>query len=111
MPKFTVKETPYIVYQKTTAQGIASIDGEDITWRWSEDDNGDDFIILGENGWEDANFDNPNHILIYVSIMEFGSPFEFEEGDEIEIEEDTLKSAKEELRHEIDSYRRLNLGY
>ena len=43
--KFTVKETPYIRYQQTTYEGTFNFEGEDITFRFSEDDNGSEFYI------------------------------------------------------------------
>ena len=38
--KVTVKEEANIVYQMTTHQGVVEIDGEEVTYRYSEDDNG-----------------------------------------------------------------------
>lgn len=88
--KFTVKETPYIRYQMTTHQGTVLFDDEEVTFRFSEDDNGSEFYILGEKGFEQSPLEDPKHIAIYAAIMEWGNPEELEEGEEIELDQETL---------------------
>ena len=88
--KFTVKETPYIRYQQTTYEGTFDFEGEEVTFRFSEDDNGSEFYILEEDGFNQSDFEDPKHIAIYAAIMEYGNPEHLEEGEEIELDEETL---------------------
>ena len=88
--KFTVKETPYIRYQMTTHQGTVLFDEEEVTFRFSEDDNGSEFYILEEDGFNQSDLEDPKHIAIYAAIMEYGNPEHLEEGEEIELDQETL---------------------
>ena len=89
--KFTVKEPGYIAYQLTTYQGSVEIEGEVIEFRKSEDDNGDEFFVLSEEGWEASDLSDPKHLLIYAAIGEWGSPEDWEVDQLIELDDDTLE--------------------
>ena len=79
-----IKEEGYIKYQMTTWQGEVNIDGEDIIYRWSEDDNGDEFFVLIEDNWVSVDLADERYLAIYTAIMEYGTP-EFDLVKEIEI--------------------------
>ena len=94
--KITVKEEANIVYQMTTHQGVVEIDGETVTYRYSEDDNGAELYILGESGWESADLDeetgNEKHKILWGAIMMWGTPEDFGPiGEVCEIDEDELE--------------------
>ena len=74
----TVVEEGYVRYSRTTWQGIVNINGEEITYRYSEDDNGAELYILGENGWDELDYmDAPeNHKLLWGTIQAWGNPEE-----------------------------------
>lgn len=91
MQKLKVKENCGIVYQQTTYQGTVTIDGEDIEWRYSEDDNGDEFYVFENGSWERSELTDPKHILIYAAICTHGNPTDWEDGEDIEIEDEDLE--------------------
>ena len=91
MKKFNVKKTDGIIYQQTTCQGTVTINGEDIEWRHSEDDNGDEFYVFENGSWERSDLSNPNHLLIYAAIGTYGNPEDWEEGEDIEIDDEDLE--------------------
>lgn len=85
-----VKEQGYIVYQMTTYQGEVEIEGQEITYRYSEDDNGSSFYILTENGWEENIMDeDPKYLALYAAVMEAGGNPEWLE--DIEIDSKTME--------------------
>lgn len=85
--KVTVKEEANIVYQMTTHQGVAEIDGEEVTYRYSEDDNGSNFYILTEEGWNDTiGLEEDKYVALYAAIMEAGGNPEWLEEMEVEQE-------------------------
>jgi len=96
MVKITVKESAYEKYSLTTWQGEVEINGEIITYRFSEDNNGAELFILTDDNWESANVDeetgNENHKILYSSILMLGNPEELgDDGETAEIEEDELE--------------------
>ena len=88
--KVTVKEEARVVYQMTTHQGVAEIDGEEVTYRYSEDDNGSDFFVLTEEGWNDTSgLEGDKYVALYAAIMEAGGNPEWLE--EIEVGKELLE--------------------
>ena len=91
MKEFKVKEPAYIAYQLTTYQGSVEIEGEEVKFRYSEDDNGDEFFVLSEEGWEASDLSDPKHLLIYAAIGEWGNPEDWEVDQLIELDDETLE--------------------
>mgnify|MGYP000076612726 CR=1 FL=1 len=91
MKKFNVKETNGIIYQQTTYQGTVTINGEDIKWRHSEDDNIDEFYVFEDGSWERSDLTDPKHLLIYAAICIYGNPEDWEEGEDIVIGDEDLE--------------------
>lgn len=81
----TVLEEGYVRYSMTTWQGKVNLNGEEITYRYSEDDNGAEMYIFGENGWAEADLSEEgpeNHRLLWGTIMAWGNPEELGTPDE-----------------------------
>ena len=75
----TVLEEGYVKYSMTTWQGKVDINGEEITYRYSEDDNGAQLYIFEEdNGWNELDYeDGPeNHKILSAVISAWGNPEE-----------------------------------
>lgn len=82
MANLKVTSEAYIKYSMTTWQGEVEIDGEEICYRYSEDDNGAELYILDEDqGWLEADLDeedgNEKHRLLWGAIMMWGTPEDF----------------------------------
>lgn len=60
------------MYQRTTFQGVVEINGEIITYRYSEDDNGTELYILTEKGWQQADTTKPNYAILDTALIEYG---------------------------------------
>lgn len=91
--KITVKEEANIVYQMTTHQGVVEIDGETVTYRYSEDDNGSNFYILTEDGWNDSiGLEEDKYVALYAAIHEAGGNPEWLE--EMEVTEELIEEYK-----------------
>ena len=91
--KITVKEEANIVYQMTTHQGVVEIDGEAVTYRYSEDDNGSNFYILTEDGWNDSiGLEEDKYVALYAAIHEAGGNPEWLE--EMEVTEELIEESK-----------------
>lgn len=97
MATLTVKEEAYVRYSMTTWQGEVEIDGEEIRYRYSEDDNGAELYILDEDrGWLEADLDeedgNETHKALWGAIMMWGTPEEFgTNGSVCDIDEEELE--------------------
>lgn len=91
--KITVKEEADIVYQMTTHQGVVEIDEETVTYRYSEDDNGSNFYILTEDGWNDSiGLEEDKYVALYAAIHEAGGNPEWLE--EMEVTEELIEEYK-----------------
>jgi hypothetical protein len=92
MAKFTVKSEAYVKYMMTTWQGEVTVNGKDITYRFSEDDNGATFYTLEDEGWVESSLEIEEHQIIWAAIMAWGSPEEFGSNDtEVEIDDEELE--------------------
>lgn len=78
MATFTIKEEAYIKYQLTTYQGTVEMDGEEITYRFSADDNGEELYIFNEDtGYERIEFYGEvieKYAPLLAAIGEWGNP-------------------------------------
>jgi hypothetical protein len=84
-----VVETPWVVYSLTTHQGKAEVDGKEIEFRFSEDDNGAQLYVLTDGGWNEIEYDedSPEYVVFQACLQwppsDFGKP-----GEIIEIEDE-----------------------
>lgn len=91
MAKINIKEGAYIRYQRTTWQGEVEINGESITYRYSEDDNGSELYIFIENNWQEVDVTKNNYATLYAAIIEWGNPESLGKTDEvIEIDDEIV---------------------
>lgn len=91
MNKIKIKEEASIIYQRTTHQGKVEINGESLEYRYSEDDNGMEFYIYTDNGWEEVDYSEGSYAILYAAIMECGNPEELGTTDSIiEISDETI---------------------
>lgn len=67
-----VIEQSRLIYQRQTFEGIVEIDGKEVRFRYSEDDNGSEVYIWNGTQWEDMNYDNPSHIDLSEVCLEIG---------------------------------------
>ena len=75
---FEVLEEARVVYEQITYEGKIKINGESIQYRYSEDDNGVDFYVYLEDGWNAVDYDNnENYSILFHSIQMYGNPKEF----------------------------------
>ena len=83
---FEVLEEASVVYELVTYEGEIKVNGESLRYRYSEDDNGVDFFIYLENGWESVDYDsNESYGAIFHAIQMYGNPKEFgKTGDQFE---------------------------
>jgi len=92
MAKFTVKSEAYVRYMMTTWQGEVTVNGKDITYRYSEDDNGATLFTLENEDWVESSLESEEHQIIWGAIMAWGNPEEFgSTGAEVEIDDDELE--------------------
>jgi hypothetical protein len=91
MTKINIKEGAGIVYQRTTFQGVVEINGETITYRYSEDDNGVELYVFTEKGWQQADTTKPNYAILDTVLMEYGLGEMFSDGECIEIDDELIK--------------------
>lgn len=92
MPKFIVNSEAYVKYMKTTWQGEVNINGIDIKYRYSEDDNGAELYTFDGEAWNVSNLEDENHKILWAAIMAWGNPEEFGgNGAEVEIEDDEIE--------------------
>ena len=82
----TVLEEGYVKYSMTTWQGKVNMNGEEITYRYSEDNNGAELYVFEEgSGWDQVDYEDgsENHKLLWATIQAWGNPEELgtpEEG-------------------------------
>ena len=93
MAQFKVLKEAYVRYSMTTWQGVVEIEGEEITYRYSEDDNGASLYTYNEaNGWEESDLSNQSHAMIYAACMEWGTPEDFgTTGEIVELDDELLE--------------------
>lgn len=96
MATFTIKEEAYIKYQLTTYQGTVEMDGEEVTYRFSADDNGEEFYIFNEDtGYERIEFygeANEKYAPLLAAIGEWGNPEDMgPAGEVIEIDDEIVE--------------------
>lgn len=92
MAKFTVKSEAYVKYMMTTWQGEVTINGIDIKYRYSEDDNGAELYIFDGNEWIASNLEKEEHKILWAAIMAWGNPEEFgSTGAEVEMDDDEIE--------------------
>tara|TARA_B110000259_G_scaffold146126_1_gene164676 strand:- start:2500 stop:2787 length:288 start_codon:yes stop_codon:yes gene_type:complete len=92
MAKIYIKKGAYVAYQRTTYQGEVEIAGEEIIYRWSEDDNGAEMYVLLEGNWKEVNTSEGNYAVLYAAIMEWGNPEEFgDDNDTIDLDESIIE--------------------
>ena len=74
----TVVEEGYVKYSMTTWQGKVDINGEEITYRYSEDNNGCELYVFEDGNWDQIDYeDGPeNHRLLWGTIQAWGNPEE-----------------------------------
>ena len=88
MAKFTIKKEGYIKYQLTTWQGVVEMDGEEIKYRYSEHDNGDELYTYDGNVWVESDLSEEIHRFLYSAIQEWGNPEEIGSlGEEVDIDD------------------------
>lgn len=81
----TVVEESYVKYSMTTWQGKVNMNGEEITYRYSEDDNGCELFIFEDGYWNNADLDDDgpeNHRLLWATIQAWGNPEELGTPDQ-----------------------------
>lgn len=97
MAKFTVKQEAFIAYSMTTWEGKIELDGQEIHYRYSEDDNGVEVYFKTEAGWESAgmvgtDWSDQAYGIISAAASEWGSPEEFgSSGEEVEIDDEIVE--------------------
>lgn len=92
MAKFVVKSEAYVKYMMTTWQGEVNLNGIDIKYRYSEDDNGAELYIFDGETWNASNLEDENHKILWAAIMAWGNPEEFGgNGAEVEIEDEEIE--------------------
>lgn len=89
MVKIKVIKEAQEVYYMTTLQGIVSVDGVELEYRYSEDSNGATLYIF-DGTWNEYDTNNDAHIALLdaccmISPEEFGSP-----GEIVDLEDDFL---------------------
>jgi hypothetical protein len=89
MVKIKVIKEAQEVYYMTTLQGIVSVDGVELEYRYSEDSNGATLYIF-DGTWNEYDPNNDAHIALLdaccmISPEEFGYP-----GEIIDLEDDFL---------------------
>lgn len=74
----TVVEEGYVKYSMTTWQGKVNMNGEEITYRYSEDHNGTELYVFKDGNWDQIDYmDGPeNHRLLWATIQAWGNPEE-----------------------------------
>lgn len=92
MATFTVKDEAFIKYQMTTWQGEVEMNGESITYRYSEDNNGSEFYVWTEGrGFKQVDWSeegNRKYATIVAAILEWGGAEEFgPAGEQVEIDD------------------------
>ena len=80
----TVVEEGYVKYSMTTWQGMVNMNGEEITYRYSEDNNGCELYVFEDGSWDQIDYeDGPeNHRLLWGTIQAWGNPEELGTPDE-----------------------------
>ena len=92
MAKIKVVKEAYIKYQLTTWQGVVEINGEEIKYRYSEHDNGDELYIYDGNDWVESDLSEENHKVLYAAIQEWGNPEELgSAGEEVDIDDSYIE--------------------
>tara|TARA_R110000772_G_scaffold25903_1_gene67251 strand:+ start:470 stop:733 length:264 start_codon:yes stop_codon:yes gene_type:complete len=74
MNTITVKEEGYIYHQTTTWRGAVDINGEEISYEYVINDNGDSCYILTEEGYKPFDPSNNTHTLLIDTILQYGDP-------------------------------------
>jgi len=88
MAKIKVVKEAYIKYQLTAWQGVVEINGEEIKYRYSEHDNGDELYIYDGNDWVESDLSEEIHRFLYSAIQEWGNPEEIGSlGEEVDIDD------------------------
>ena len=91
MATFKIKEEAYVKYQMTTWQGEIEYNGKTITYRYSEDDNGTEVLILDNESHSWTN-DHECASLIGASLHDCGNPEELGgSGEEVEVDDELLE--------------------
>jgi hypothetical protein len=92
MAKIKVVKEAYIKYQLTTWQGVVEINGEEIKYRYSEHDNGDELYVYDGNDWVESDLSEENHKVLYAAIQEWGNPEELgSAGEEVDIDDSYIE--------------------
>lgn len=97
MAKFTVKQEAWVAYSMTTWQGKIELDGQEIQYRYSEDDNGVEVYFMTEAGWEAAGLVGTDwadraYAIICAAAGEWGSPEEFgSAGELVEVDDELVE--------------------
>lgn len=80
----TVVEEGYVKDRMTTWQGKVNLNGEEITYRFSEDYNGCELYVFEDGGWDQIDYeDGPeNHRLLWATIQAWGNPEELGTPDQ-----------------------------
>lgn len=84
-----VVERPYEVYYRATYQGKVEVRGQEIEFRFSEDNNGSEFYVFNGKNWVESKYDEDSpEWVAYQACLQW-NPADFgEPGEIIEIEED-----------------------
>lgn len=87
-----VIEQSHLIYRQETFEGIVELDGKQLKFRYSEDDNGSELYLWNEEtkSWDEMDYDNPSHtdlsdICGAINPEEFGPA-----GSEWDVEPDDL---------------------
>ena len=84
MANFKVVDEAYKKYEMITWQGEVEFEGENILYRYSEDNNGTESFVFADGDWVT---DHPFIPVLEVTVMEWGTPTEFgAAGEECEID-------------------------
>ena len=91
MAEIKIVEEAIEVYYMSTYQGKMEVNGKVYTYRYSEDSNGATLYILTDQGWEESDFSNPDHSIVYTACNYQGNPTDLGSvGDVIEIDDDEI---------------------
>ena len=94
MAEIKILKEADIVYSRTTWQGKVEINGEEIVYRFTEDDHGAEMYIFVEgSGWESADLEqDQNNIVLWGAIMAFGNPEEMGSvGETVDMDDEELE--------------------
>lgn len=90
MANFKVLEEAYVRDSSVLYQGKVEFEGEEVMYRYYEDNNGaDTFVWTESEGWAK---DHPFIPVLWATVSEWGSPVEFgQPGEVCDIEDELVE--------------------